>query len=106
PVEYRWKPLKVEQMDNFKVVRTFMPPIKSEGFFKRLVLIGAFAISSLFALPFVGNVDEVWASSWVPGFIYSKAKRKPLALNVDDLTLEDLVDLELLDENSLSLKIG
>lgn len=106
PAEYRWKPLKVERMDKMKVIRTLMPPIKSIGFFKRLLLIGSFAVSSLFALPFVGNVDAVWASSWIPGYVYSKAKRTPLALNVDDLTLEDLVDLELLDENSIALKIG
>lgn len=106
PPEYRWKPLKVEWMGKIKVIRTFMPPIKSIGFFKRLVLIGAFTISSQFALPFAGKIDVVWASSWAPGYIYSKTKRKPLALNVDDLTLEDLVDLDLLDKNSFSLKIG
>jgi glycosyltransferase involved in cell wall biosynthesis len=106
PEDYRWKPIKVEQMDNFKVIRTLMPPIKSEGFFKRLVLIGFFGISSLFALPLVNKVDVIWASSFIPGYIYKKIKRKPLALNVDDLTLEDLVDLELLDKNSLALKIG
>jgi glycosyltransferase involved in cell wall biosynthesis len=106
PKKYRWTPIEVEKMDNFKVIRTIMPPIKSMGFFRRLMLIAAFTFSSLFALPFTGKVDAVWASSWIPGYIYSKAKRKPLALNVDDLTLEDLVDLELLDENSLLLKIG
>jgi glycosyltransferase involved in cell wall biosynthesis len=104
PAEYRWKPLTVEQMDNFKLIRTFMPPIKSEGFFKRLLLIGAFAVSSLFALPFVGRVDAVWASSWVPGWVYGKIKQVPIALNVDDLTLEDLVDLGLIKEGSLILK--
>jgi glycosyltransferase involved in cell wall biosynthesis len=106
PTEYKWKPIKVEQMENFKVIRTFMPPIKSVGFFRRLVLVGAFAVSSLFALPFIGKVDAVWASSCCPGFIFSRVKRKPLALNVDDLTLEDLVDLELINENSRVLKIG
>jgi colanic acid biosynthesis glycosyl transferase WcaI len=106
PAEYRWKPLKVEQMANFKVIRTFMPPIKSEGFFKRLVLIGAFAVSSLFALPFVGRVDAVWASSWVSGWVYGKIKRVPVALNVDDLTLEDLVDLGMVKEGSLVLRMA
>jgi glycosyltransferase involved in cell wall biosynthesis len=106
PVEYRWKPLKVEKMGNFKVIRTFMPPIKSEGFFKRLVLIGAFAVSSLFALPFLGDVDAVWTSSWVPGLVYGKVKQKPVALNVDDLTLEDLVDLGLVKEDSLVVKVA
>jgi colanic acid biosynthesis glycosyl transferase WcaI len=106
PKEYRWKLIKVEWMGKIKVVRTFMPPIKSEGFFKRILLIGAFAISSLFALPFVGKVDAVWSSSWVPGLVYGWLKRKPVALNEDDLTLEDLVDLKLIDEDSLILRIA
>jgi glycosyltransferase involved in cell wall biosynthesis len=106
PAEYRWKPLKVEWMGKIKVMRTFMPPIRSEGFFKRLLLIGAFAVSSLFALPFVGKVDAVWASSWVPGLVYGRVKRVPVALNEDDLTLEDLVDLKLIDEDSLVLRIA
>ena len=106
PAEYRWKPFKVERMGKIKVIKTFMPSIKSEGFFKRLVLIGAFAVSALFALPFVGKVDAVWASSWVPGYVYSKAKRCPLALNVDDLVLEDLVDLRLIDGKAFVLRIA
>jgi glycosyltransferase involved in cell wall biosynthesis len=106
PAEYRLKPFKVERMGNFRVIRTFMPPIKSVGFFRRLMLIGVFAVSALFALPFVGKVDAVWASSWVPGYVYGKAKRCPLALNVDDLTLEDLVDLKLIDENAFVLRIA
>jgi len=106
PAEYQWKPLKVEWIGKIKVIRTFMPPIKSEGFFKRLLLIGAFAVSSLFALPFVGRVDAVWASSWVPGLVYGRVKRVPVALNEDDLTLEDLVDLELIDEGSLVLRVA
>ncbi len=106
PAEYRWKPLKVEWMGKIKVIRTLMPPIKSEGFFKRLVLIGAFAVSSFFALPFVGKVDAVWTSSLIPGYVYSKIKNKPLALNVDDLTLEDLVDLGMIDKHSLVLRVA
>ena len=49
PKKYRWTPIKIEQMDNFKVIRTIMPPIKSDGFLRRLALIGAFTVSSLFA---------------------------------------------------------
>ena len=106
PKECRWKPFKVEWMGRVKVIRTLMPPVKSKGFFKRLVLMGFFAVSSLFAFPLVGKVDAVWASSWAPGLVYSRVKRKPLALNEDDLTLEDLVDLKLMDEDSLILRIA
>ena len=106
PKEYRWVPLKLDWMGKVKVIKTLMPPVKSEGFLKRLSLIGFFAVSALFALPFVGRVDAVWASSWVPGLVYGKVKRVPVALNEDDLTLEDLVDLKLMDENSIILKIA
>jgi glycosyltransferase involved in cell wall biosynthesis len=106
PEDYKWKPLKVERIGKIKIIRTFMPPIKSEGFFKRLLLLGTFAVSSLFALPFVGKVDVVWASSWAPGLAYSTLKKRPLALNMDDLRIEDLVDLGLLVEGSLFVRIA
>jgi glycosyltransferase involved in cell wall biosynthesis len=106
PKEYRSKPIAIEWIGKIKVIRTFMPPIKSEGVFKRLVLIGCFSISSLFAFPFIYKFNAVWASSWVPGYLYSRLRRKPLALNVDDLTLEDLIDLKHLTKGSPVLKIG
>lgn len=106
PKEYRWKPLKVEWLGEIRVIRTFVPPMRSQGFFRRLVLIGVFAITSLFALPWVGKTDAVWASSWIPGLIYGRVKRRPVSLNVDDLTLEDIVDLGLIDENSLVVKLA
>jgi glycosyltransferase involved in cell wall biosynthesis len=106
PEKYRWKPIKVEWLGKIRVIRTFVPPIKSEGFFRRLVLIGFFAVTSLFAFPWVRKIDAVWASSWIPGLIYGRVKRRPVALNVDDLTLEDVVDLGLIDENSLIIKVA
>jgi glycosyltransferase involved in cell wall biosynthesis len=106
PVDYRWKPIKVERIGNIKVIRTLMLPLASRGLFRRLFLIAFFAVTSLFALPWVGNVDAIWASSWVPGIIYSRVKRRPVALNEDDLTLEDLVDLRLISKDSLVLKIA
>jgi glycosyltransferase involved in cell wall biosynthesis len=106
PAQYRWMPLKVEWMGNVKLIRTFMPPIKSEGFFKRIILMSAFAVSSLFALPSVGKVDAVFSSSWVPGLVYGKLKRAPVALNVDDLTVEDVSSLKLVEADSFFSKIA
>jgi len=106
PAEYRWMPLKVEWMGNVKLIRTFMPPIKSEGFFKRIMLMSAFAVSSLFALPFVGKVDAVFATSWAPGLVYGKLKKAPVALNVDDLTVEDVSDLKLIKADSFISKLA
>lgn len=106
PAEYRWMPLKVEWMGNVKLIRTFMPPIKSEGFFRRIVLMSVFAVSSLFALPFVGKVDAVFATSWAPGLVYGKLKKATVALNVDDLTIEDVSSLELTKTDSVFAKIA
>jgi glycosyltransferase involved in cell wall biosynthesis len=106
PVDYRWKPIKVERLGNIKVIRTLMLPLASRGFFRRLFLIAFFAVTSLFALPWVGDVDAIWASSWIPGIVYGRVKRRPVALNEDDLTLEDLVDLRLISEDSLVLRIA
>ncbi len=84
-----------------------MPPIKSEGFFKRIVLMSAFAVSSLFAIPFVGKVDAVFASSWAPGLVYGKFKKAPVALDVADLTIEDVSSLKLIsDSESIFMKIA
>ncbi len=106
PRGYRWRPVKVEYLDEMRVVRTFMPPLESRGLLRRLLLLWSFAVSSLFALPFVGKVDVVWASSWVPGLVYGRLKRRPLALNEDDLKLEDLVSLKLVKDSSLVLRIA
>jgi colanic acid biosynthesis glycosyl transferase WcaI len=106
PKEYRWVPIKVEWIGQTKIIRSFMPSLKSVGLIKRLLLIGFFAISSLFALPWIGRIDAVWGGSWVPGVFYSKIKGVPVVLDVCDLTLEDLPMLKMADENSLLLKIA
>jgi len=106
PDEYKWVPIKMEWMGNIKVVRTLMPPLRSKGFINRLLLMGFFAVSALFAWPWIGKTESVWAQSWIPGLIYGKLKRAPVALNVDDLTLEDLSGLRLLEETSIMSKIG
>lgn len=106
PKQYQWFPLRIEQMESFRVIRTFMPPVKLNGLFKRIAWIGSFTLSSLFALPFVGKVDAIWAASWLPGYMYSKFKNCLVAFNVDDLTLEDLVDLDMINEKSILLHIG
>ena len=98
PGEYRWKPLSVEYEGGLKVVRTFVPPLASEGSVKRVLLFASFVVSSLFALPFVGRVDVVWAAnpnviSFYPGLIYGVVKGCRLVQNVDDLWPEALYDL-------------
>jgi colanic acid biosynthesis glycosyl transferase WcaI len=100
PEKYRWKPLSVEYMHGLKVFRTFIPPLASEGILKRAFLFISFAVSSLFALLFIGHVDVVWAANpnvicVFPSFVYSFLKGCPLVQNVDDLWPESLYILDI-----------
>jgi glycosyltransferase involved in cell wall biosynthesis len=81
-----------------KIIRTFIPPLASEGLLKRIILFAFFVISSLFALPFVGKTDVIWAAnpniiSFYPSLVYKFVKRCPLVQNVDDLWPEALYDI-------------
>jgi colanic acid biosynthesis glycosyl transferase WcaI len=110
PGEYRWKPLSVEYEGKLKIVRTFVPPLASEGFAKRVLLFASFVISSLFALPFAGRADVVWAANpniiaVFPSLVYKLANRCKIVQNVDDLWPEALYDLGV-NRESLFAKIG
>jgi len=98
PEKYRWRLLSVEYEGGLKVIRTFVPPLASEGLAKRVLLFVSFAFSSLLALPFVGKVSVVWAANpnivaMFPSLIYKIFNRCPLVQNVDDLWPEALYDL-------------
>jgi glycosyltransferase involved in cell wall biosynthesis len=110
PKEYRWKPLCIEYEGELKIVRTFILSLASEGFVKRALLFASFVVSSLFALPFVGKVNVVWAAnpnviSFYPSSVYRIVKRCPLVQNVDDLWPEALYDLGV-PEKSLVAALG
>lgn len=101
PQWYRKKAFVQECFRNIKVIRTYVPPLASKGFFKRAILFAAFIISSIFPLPFVERVDGVFASnpqiiSLFPALIYKAVYRCPVVLNVDDLWPENLYDLGML----------
>ena len=106
PSKYRWKPMAVEQMDGFKVFRTPILPLPSQGIANRILLFATFAVSSLLALPFVRRADVVWAAnpnviSVFPGVIYAAVKRCPLVQNVDDLWPESLYEMGMTRRSSL-----
>lgn len=110
PREYRRKFLTIENGEDFKVIRTFVPPVASKGFAKRLLLFVSFAFSSLFALPFTGKVSLVWAANpniiaVFPSLFYRLTNRCPVVQNVDDLWPEALYDLGL-NSKSLFARIG
>ena len=101
PKGYRWKAFVKENIEGFTVIRTFIPPLASIGFARRLFLFASFIVSSLFAILFVGRVDGVFASyppilSFFPAYVYGLVFRCPFVLNVDDLWPESLYDLGML----------
>ncbi len=111
PREYKYKPFKVEWVGKTRVIRTFILPLESKGLFRRLLLFGSFALSSLFVLPIVGKIDVIWAAnpdvfSLIPSFAYSSLKKRGVMSNVDDLIIEDLYDLDLVKRGSIVSKIA
>lgn len=110
PKKYKWKPLSIEYDGQSKTIRTFVPALASEGFAKRVLLFASFVVSSLFALPFIGKVDVVWAAnpnviSFYPSFVFRIFNRCPLVQNVDDLWPEALYDLGV-SRRSFVAKLG
>ena len=108
--EYKRKLLTVEAEGDIRVFRTFVPALASKGFANRLLLFVTFMFSSLFALPFAGKADIVWAGNpniiaTFPSLIYRLINRCSGVQNVDDLWPETLYDLGL-NPNSLFAKVG
>jgi colanic acid biosynthesis glycosyl transferase WcaI len=111
PEQYKRKLLKVEYVEKSRILRTFVFPLESKGLLKRLLVFWSFIISSLFAFPFVGKVDVIWAANpdvfvLAPAIAYGILKKKPIVSNVDDLIIEDLYDLGLVRRGSLLSKIA
>jgi glycosyltransferase involved in cell wall biosynthesis len=101
PKEYKGKLLSVERGERLSVFRTWVPPLASIGFIRRLILFASFCISSLFPLPFVGRIDIAWAAnpnmfSIFPALFYRRFKGCPVVQNVDDLWPEEIYDLGML----------
>jgi len=106
PREYRWKLISVETVGKAKVIRVWVPPVASKGLARRLVLFVSFIGSSLFALPFVGDVDVLWAAnpnilSVYSALVYRFFKRCPTVQNADDLWPEELYNLGILNSRIL-----
>lgn len=111
PRAYKWRIVKIEHVDGFRVIRTFVPPIASKGLIRRMILFLSFMISSLLAIPLVGRIDVVWAAnpnvlSFIPALIFGLVKDSPVVLNVDDLWPEDLYMFGLLRKGSMISKVA
>ncbi|NHI82926.1 MAG: glycosyltransferase WbuB [Candidatus Thorarchaeota archaeon] len=98
PQGYRRKAFVLEATNGLRLIRTYVPPLASEGYAKRMVLFISFILSSMLSIPFLGKVDVIWAANpnitaMFPGIMISKVKKCPIAMNVDDLWPEALYDL-------------
>jgi glycosyltransferase involved in cell wall biosynthesis len=90
PSDYKHNAIRTERVENIKVLRVWIPALPHNSVVNRILLHLSFTFSALFALPFTGEVDVIWAAnpnlfSFLPALIYKLAKRKPIVRNVDDL---------------------
>jgi len=108
PRKYERKAIAHERVGEAKVLRVWIPALPHSSVVNRIILHLCFAISSLFALPWVGKVDVVWAAnpnlfSFFPAAIYSWVKRKPVVRNVDDLWPEVFYELGLVKSRLMKM---
>ncbi|MFQ6065303.1 MAG: hypothetical protein ACE5L6_07490, partial [Candidatus Bathyarchaeia archaeon] len=61
PEEYKSKAIVSEQAGGARVLRVWIPALPHSSVANRIILHLCFVFSSLFALPFVGDFDVVWA---------------------------------------------
>jgi len=106
PKVYRWKAFKIEKVEGVDVIRTFVPPLASRGIARRLILFMSFMASALLVLFMVDGFDVVWAAnpnvlSMFPAIIYCWLKKRPVAMNVDDLWTRSIYGRK---ENSVLMK--
>ena len=100
PVKYGGKPMVLEQAGGAKVMRVWIPSLPHSSIVNRIVLHTCFVFSSLFAFPFVGDFDVIWAANpnlfcFYSAVVYGFIKRKPIVRNVDDLWPEVFYELGL-----------
>lgn len=110
PTKYRKKILSIEHEGKIRIVRTYVPPISSKGFAKRLLLFASFTVSSLFGLPVVHKSEVVLASNpniiaMIPSLMYKLLNNCSIVQNVDDLWPEALYDLGMSDKSPIA-KLG
>lgn len=98
PKDCKHKALALEKYGNAKVLRVWIPALPHSSMVNRVILHVCFVVSSLFALPFVGDFDVIWAANpnlfcFYSALVYAFARRKPIVRNVDDLWPEVFYEL-------------
>jgi len=106
PSRYKGKALVFEKIEDIEITRVWIPALPHNSLVNRIILHICFIFSSLFALPFEGEVDVVFAAnpnlfSFFSALIYSFANRKPIVRNVDDLWPEVFYDAGLVKSGFL-----
>ena len=100
PREYRRKAVVSEKFWDAQVLRVWIPALPHSSIVNRIILHTCFVVSSLFALPFVGRVDVVWAAnpnlfSFFSAVVFGFVRRGSIVRNVDDLWPEVFYELGL-----------
>lgn len=88
-----------------------MVPMESKGLARRLCTFMTFIMSSLIGLLLVEDVDAVWVANpdifgLIPGLLFRWRFRCPLVFNVDDLSIEDVSNLEIMGGESMLFRLA
>lgn len=104
PEKYKGKLFSFESEDNMNIIRGPMLPLPSHGFLNRILLFITFNFFSLFASLFIRSPDVIWVANpdifgLPPAIIHRIFSKCPVFFNIDDLSIEDIENLGLVNNN-------
>jgi colanic acid biosynthesis glycosyl transferase WcaI len=91
---YRHKLIVLEKDEYATIIRVWVPQLEKKGFQNRLLLYSIFMLNSILAVPYLRNIDIIWAAdpnifSVYSGYVFKLIHKCTLIQNVNDLWPEE-----------------
>lgn len=107
---YEGKRFLEEEMDGFRVLRTWVYATRNAGFVRRILNHLSFACSSLLALRRLGHVDVYYVQSpplfvGIAALMHRRLKHAPYVFNVSDIWPQSAIELGAL-RNPLAIRLA
>ncbi|MFX0135189.1 MAG: glycosyltransferase family 4 protein [Candidatus Hodarchaeota archaeon] len=110
PNEYKFKLISVDVWRSIKIIRVPILPFPHRTSFERFLIYLSFSFFSLFSIPFIGQIDVVWAFSqrifsFFPSYVLKIVKKAEVISDVTDVWPEALLNTGKLNSDGILFHI-